>query len=204
MKDYSSVIGLHLKKNWIIYILLTVQVLAGVIYFGHYQSKQDEVSVIRQQIESQEAEIAEKRDRLTELDNENKELKEKIENLRQEVSRRAERTINVEVTAYDLSVQSCGKAPGTKGYGITASGMNLAGHSWQSARAIAVDPRVIPLGSKVRLRFKNESMKKYNGIYTAVDTGGAIGGNRIDLFMGEGSYHECMQFGRQAATAEIL
>ena len=44
------------------------------------------------------------------------------------------------VTAYDLSVQSCGKPIGHPAYGITASGYSLVGHTWYSVRVIAVDP----------------------------------------------------------------
>jgi 3D (Asp-Asp-Asp) domain-containing protein len=89
------------------------------------------------------------------------------------------------VTAYDLSVQSCGKPVGHPNYGKTATGYNLSGHTWASAKTIAVDPRFIPLGSKVLIKFLDEKFKKYNGIYTARDTGGAIKGYRIDFFIGD-------------------
>lgn len=129
---------------------------------------------------------------------------ERLKRVETEVSRSASRTMHMEVTAYDLSVESCGKAPGSYGYGITATGVNLAGHSLESARAIAVDPNVIPLGSRVRIKFDNPKLKHLNGIYRAVDTGGGIRGNHIDLFMGEGSYQECISFGRQTARVEVL
>ena len=56
----------------------------------------------------------------------------------------------------------------------------------QAGRTIAVDPRVIPLGSKVRMNGRE---------YVAEDTGGAIKGKRIDLFMG--SHNEAMRFGKK-------
>lgn len=56
----------------------------------------------------------------------------------------------------------------------------------QAGRTIAVDPRVIPLGSKVRMNSRE---------YVAEDTGGAIKGKRIDLFMG--SHNEAMRFGKK-------
>lgn len=89
------------------------------------------------------------------------------------------------VTAYDLSTESCEKPLGSPGYGVTATGYNLTGHTWDSARVIAVDPDVIPLGSKIYVEFTEERMKGYNGIYTARDVGGAIVGNKIDFFMGD-------------------
>ena len=59
---------------------------------------------------------------------------------------------------------------------------------------IAVDPRVIPLGSKVYV--------EGYGYALAVDTGGDIKGNRIDLFML--SEDEAMTWGRQPVRVYIL
>lgn len=112
------------------------------------------------------------------------------------------------VTCYDLSVQSCGKPIGSKGYGITASGFDLTGHTWETARAIAVDPKVIPLGSKVEITFIDEDYSKYNSTYTAVDTGSAIKGNKIDFFLGDFNQNKVHQsvweFGKTKAVVKIL
>ena len=56
----------------------------------------------------------------------------------------------------------------------------------QAGRTIAVDPRVIPLGSKVRMNGRE---------YIAEDTGGAIKGRRIDLFVD--SHSKAMKFGKK-------
>ena len=134
--------------------------------------------------------------------------RQKIQHSREEVSRGMERSFRSVVTGYDLSVQSCGKTEDHPAYGITASGESLAGHDLYSARAIAVDPSVIPLGSRVRIIFDNSEVSQYNGIYTAVDTGRAIRGTRIDLFFGDtGSGNvseEALNFGVQDATVYIL
>ena len=71
-------------------------------------------------------------------------------------------------TAYDISFESCGKNPGDKYYGITASGIPVR------PGIVAVDPRVIPLGTWLYV--------EGYGIALAADKGGAIKGNRIDLF----------------------
>lgn len=110
------------------------------------------------------------------------------------------------VTAYDLSYQSCEKMPDHPAYGITASGHSLKDHSRESAMAIAVDPRQIPLGSKVLLVF-NGVRSKYTGVYTAVDTGGAITNNRIDVFFGDFKNNvskEALQFGVTHAEVYVL
>lgn len=104
-----------------------------------------------------------------------------------------------ECTAYDLSVQSCGKNVTHPAFGITASGYSLKNHSRESSMAIAVDPSVISLGSEVLIVFDSEKHSKYTGIYKAVDTGSAIKGKRIDIFFGdygESVSEEALRFGR--------
>ena len=97
-------------------------------------------------------------------------------------------------TAYDLSYASCGKRPGDRGYGITASGAKAGPGS------VSVDPRVIPLGTKLYIESLDGS-KDY-GFATAEDTGGAIKGNRIDLFFTSGE--ACKSFGRRKVKVYIL
>lgn len=65
---------------------------------------------------------------------------------------------------------------------------------------IAVDPKVIPLGTKMYIQTTNG--KFVYGTATAIDTGGAIKGNKIDLFFS--TYNECVQFGRRNCTVYIL
>jgi len=112
------------------------------------------------------------------------------------------------VTAYDLSIQSCGKPIGHPWYGITATGYSLVGHTWYTARVIAVDPRVIPLGSKVLVEFLDDRFKQFDGIYTARDTGGAIKGNIIDIFLGDfndnNASRKAIEFGRRQAHVTII
>jgi 3D (Asp-Asp-Asp) domain-containing protein len=74
------------------------------------------------------------------------------------------------------------------GSGITATGM-VAQHG-----VIAVDPNVIPLGSRVFI--------PGYGMAVAADTGGAIRGNRIDLCMN--TYREAINFGRGVVEVYIL
>jgi len=111
------------------------------------------------------------------------------------------------VSAYDLSVQSCGKKITSRGYGITRTGFDLKGHTYKTARVIAVDPSVIPLGSKVYIQFTNEEYKNFSGIYHAEDTGRLIKGNKIDFFMedtGEKVSQKAMDFGLTKANIIIL
>ena len=59
---------------------------------------------------------------------------------------------------------------------------------------IAVDPSIIPLGSKVYIPGYGEAI--------AEDTGGAIKGHRIDLFLN--SENECINWGRRNVTLYVL
>lgn len=89
-----------------------------------------------------------------------------------------------QATSYDLSVQSCGKPIGHPQYGITATGLDISGKTWNEARVIAVDPKVIPLHSKVYVEF-SDWRSKYNGYFVAKDTGSAIKGKIVDFYMGD-------------------
>ena len=62
-------------------------------------------------------------------------------------------------------------------------------------KTIAVDPKVIPYGTKVYI-------PQLNKVFIAEDCGSAIKGNRIDIFMN--SYNECMEWGFKNITIYIL
>jgi len=115
---------------------------------------------------------------------------------------------NYKVTAYDLSVASCGKKFNDRSYGKTANGTSLKGLDLRSASTISTDPSVIPLGSIVYLYFTNPKAKQYNGLYISNDTGSAIKGSRIDLFFGDYKStlpaKEALEFGIQEAKAVVL
>lgn len=66
--------------------------------------------------------------------------------------------------------------------------------------AIAVDPKVIPYGTKMYI--VSEDGNWIYGEATAEDCGGAIKGNIIDLYFD--SYNTCIQFGRRNCTVYIL
>lgn len=84
--------------------------------------------------------------------------------------------IHVEATAYS-------------GHSITATGTKP---KWGT---IAVDPTVIPYGTKVYI-------PKFDMVFTAEDCGGAIKGNKIDIFMN--SKNESYTWGRRNIEIYIL
>jgi len=104
------------------------------------------------------------------------------------------KVLTCNATAYDLSFQSCGKTPDHPAYGITASGTRA------HYGTVAVDPRVIPLGTRMYIESADGSF--VYGYCVAEDTGGAIKGNKVDLFFD--TTGECMQFGRRSVNVYIL
>lgn len=65
---------------------------------------------------------------------------------------------------------------------------------------VAVDPRVIPLGSRLYIEGSNGTW--IYGTAIAADTGGAVKGNKIDLYVE--SYSDAINFGRRSAKVYIL
>lgn len=65
---------------------------------------------------------------------------------------------------------------------------------------VAVDPRYIPYGTRMFI-VSNDGAYVY-GIAVAEDCGGAIKGDRMDLYMP--TYSQCMQFGRRTCTIYYL
>lgn len=101
-------------------------------------------------------------------------------------------------TAYDLSFESCGKYPSHPQYGITFSGKKAV-----KGRTIAVDPDVIPLGSKVHMTFP-DNYKYLNGWYVAEDTGRLVKGKIIDVFFGESAFYAMEKFGSRIVKVKIV
>ncbi|RYI30485.1 hypothetical protein EVU96_08715 [Bacillus infantis] len=82
--------------------------------------------------------------------------------------------------------------------GITALGVNVKNTiHYQGYRVIAVDPKVIPLHSIVRVETKNEVFLAY-----AADTGGAIKGSIIDLLVENNTVAK--RNGRQLVTLTVM
>ena len=80
------------------------------------------------------------------------------------------------------------------------AGAHTASGRVVSVGCVAVDPKVIPMGSKLYITTPNGSI--VYGMAVAADTGGAIKGNKVDLFFN--TYNECVQFGRRTCTVYVL
>ncbi|MFE4132209.1 ubiquitin-like domain-containing protein [Peribacillus sp. YIM B13482] len=100
------------------------------------------------------------------------------------VSSTSGKEIYVSSTAYTASCKGCS--------GVTSTGVDLK--SSPGAKIIAVDPSVIPMGSKVYV--------EGYGYAVAADKGGAIKGNRIDVFFS--SKNDAYRWGAKKVKIRVL
>ena len=88
-------------------------------------------------------------------------------------------------------------APETVTFEATAytwTGNRTATGTWPSRGTVAVDPRVIPLGTKLYI--------EGYGPAVAADTGGAIKGQIIDLYLP--TEDQCWQWGRRQVEVRVI
>lgn len=103
------------------------------------------------------------------------------------------RTVDVKASAYSASAAENGK------WGA----VDYFGNPLQLG-TIAVDPKVIPMGTKVLVTgHSHANLPKKAFVATASDQGGAIKGNRIDIFI-PGKRSEVKTFGFQDVTLFVL
>jgi 3D (Asp-Asp-Asp) domain-containing protein len=75
--------------------------------------------------------------------------------------------------------------------GTTASGVFV------NTGIVAADPKVLPIGSVIEMKLGSHS-----GIYTVLDTGGFIKGNRIDIYVPD--TERALEFGRRQVKIRVL
>lgn len=126
--------------------------------------------------------------------------REEIRQQKEELEKQKQKEAEEKQLAYEAYISSfeykgefkityycpCGKCNGNT-HRITASGNKLV-----PGLSIAVDRKVIPLGSTVLINGKE---------YIAHDTGSAIKGNRIDICVS--SHSEALQLGKTTATIYV-
>ena len=77
-------------------------------------------------------------------------------------------------------------------HGRTASGTTVR------PGIVAADPRILPLGSQIRV----SDAGPYSGTYTVANTGHAVSGRRIDVYIP--NHAEARRFGRRTVRVEVL
>lgn len=80
---------------------------------------------------------------------------------------------------------------------FSVEGRTASGHETRPG-IVAADPKVLPLGSRIRV----SGAGQYSGEYTVADTGRAIKGHDIDIFIADTA--EAKRFGRRTVEVEVL
>ena len=114
--------------------------------------------------------------------------------------------IDITATAYCHCEKCCGKAPDNANYGVTASGLNLLA-TGADTRIVAADLSLLPFGTKIYIEVPEEErdvlyVNEDYGIATVEDTGGAIKGNRIDVYFP--THQEALEWGVRHVKVHVI
>ena len=93
--------------------------------------------------------------------------------------------VTLNASAYTAS--TCCKAPGSAGYGRTASG------AYASAWCTVAAGKGYPMGTIIYIPYF--ANKPNGGWFVVQDRGGAISNNKLDIYMN--TYNDCINFGRR-------
>ncbi len=110
---------------------------------------------------------------------------------------RYSKALDVVATAYTADINPATGKPDDAWGGMTASGKKAV-----PGLTIAADLRVLPMGSRVYVEGIDAEGKKYSGTYIVMDIGGAVKGNKIDIFMS--TYKQAQAFGRRKMKVYLL
>ena len=164
-------------KSIIVVLLLVVMILFGIIFINPCETTEveliDEVETVEVEEPKDEVEVIEPTVEVKPIEP----LKQVEPPKHHEVTEESDTQHlgEFKLTAYCACEKCCGK---------WANSLTATGTVPTQGRTIAVDPKVIPYGTRVVI----------NGhTYVAEDCGGVIKGNRIDIFFD--NHAEALQFG---------
>lgn len=121
----------------------------------------------------------------------NKTYADEVSNTRIEVSNKDSKVINIK-RGFD---KMNGREMKVRATAYCNDPITSTGKKPRPYHTIAVDPKLIPYGTMVYI-------PEFNKVFIAEDCGGAIKGNRIDIYMN--NEYECRQWGVRNITIIIL
>lgn len=176
-----------MTKNIVILILIMLLILTGFLFLLRENINYDEKLRLMESYQISQIRYLENVSLLSsnynELEDKYNKLNEDYQNLKQK-----EQWEEFTITAYTSN--ECGT--------ITYAGFELDKNYSKYLNVCAVDPLEIKLGSIVLIKFENGEIKPY----VALDTGSAIKGKRIDLYMT--NLDEALEFGRQILKVKVI
>ncbi|MGI8640166.1 MAG: 3D domain-containing protein [Pyrinomonadaceae bacterium] len=163
------------------YVLLGIFALIGIISF-YFQPKVEAKSAFQTAIDSQE-------NLQQQITQENNPTTQQTENQQPEIQQNneADSDANSEIVSEFRSFRAtayCLK-------GRTATGGSVR------RGIVAADPRILPLGTRIQL-----NAGSYSGTYTVADTGGAVKGRILDIWVPNCA--EAIRFGRKTVKVSVL
>ncbi len=177
-------------KNILIIILIAILALVSFLLFIKVNLDYQEINQLKKGQLENDKKYLENLSRVTEMINtlqdENDKLRDGLKEVVYEI--KDENYQMFEITAY--TSEECGF--------ITKLGIDLKANYSKYLNVCAVDPELIPLGSAVLIRFKDGTEKAY----FACDTGSAIKGKIIDIYMTD--VKQALEFGRQKLMVKVI
>ncbi len=206
----SATILIHISKERWRYSISIIETIAITAQLITPQPEPSILNDVDMQADFWREQTEAKAEEIGEIVEKNAELEEAIEELEKEVDRlndghstrssnydtndvNSDLSLEVEATFYTAFCD-------TGCIGVTATGLDVSStiYTPDGYRVIAVDPRVIALGSIVKVTLENGDSFEAK----ASDTGGDIKGNRIDILVK--SRDEAYRLGRQSASIEVI
>ena len=125
----------------------------------------------------------------------------KVTSLTTQVGEKIAPATGIRASNNPIAPKAAVEKPNSEGVHYIATAYSLRGKTasgrYVSQGIIAADPRVLPLGSRVRLE-----AGPWSGEYLVADTGGAIRGRKIDIWTP--TSREAMRFGRRKVKLTVL
>jgi 3D (Asp-Asp-Asp) domain-containing protein len=197
-----------LRKILISVVLTSILTITGsyLYYQDLLESSYKTVSKLEEDQKLKSAEIAKLEDVVKSKDEELKANEKVISSQKTEMNKMVSKinSLEDELSKYDSLRQLDIVATAYTAFcntgctGVTAKGTNVANTVYKSGyRVVAVDPKVIPLGSLVYVESEDRSF-----IGIADDTGGDIKGRRMDVLVRNKSI--AYNFGKQDAKVTVI
>lgn len=155
----------------------------------------DENWILSEALKTADGELDKRAETIKELEEYSKSLEEQVSTLKTDVATKLKGNSYIQVKSIDVNASAYTQSP-EEG---TADGITKTETKVHEGRTVAVDPKMIPLGSTLYIESDSPLV---GGFYIAEDIGGAIKDNRIDIFMN--SKAQAFKFGRQNVKVTIL
>lgn len=197
-----------MMSKFIKVVILSLIILAGTTLVvtkaeGQRQHLREVIKTndkFQETVKSLNNEVQTLKERNAELQKAKEDAEQKLEQTQNELETVKKNRVSLASRGNDLGETFKATAYTESDSGMDGRGITKTGTKVREGRTIAVDPRIIPLGSKLQVYC--ESYPEINGVYIAEDTGSAIKGRKLDIYMR--SKRKSNDFGIRDVTVTIV